>query len=211
MEFKESNVVNTLNNNEKFNTFKDKFFDEKTAFAISYFLRNNITVEKQQIIDSLRDETVVDLGAGESKGGLEFAYLSGAFTYVAVDVESSFTGFPKPEQVSMNVDLRHTDMLSYLKTISRNEENPTIYNFIISGVDKNIITDEKYVMDVVSEIKKSLDSRSTILVICPEVVTVTGKEVNLNVFGDELQRQGFKVLLNVDPYTNFWTLRDINK
>lgn len=193
--------------NKQFNTFKDEFFNEETAFRITDSLNKKDSPEKQRILDGLYGETVIDLGAGESIGGLEFAYKTQAMNYIAVDVESTFSKLPKSEEVQMNIHKMNQDMLSYLRTLERGDA--TVNNFIISGVDATIVNDKEYIQDVVSEIKNNIKSESSVLVVCPETTKVKNQVVTLNVFGPELEKQGFKVILNINPFTNFWAL--VNK
>ena len=196
-------------NNEEFNTFKDEFFDEETAFRIVHVLNQRDTPEKQKILNGLYGETVIDLGAGESVGGLDFAYATQALNYIAVDVESTFSKLPESEKVNMNIYKEKKDMLSYLENLKNNDNS--INNFIISGVDTTIIKDKKYIEDVVSKIKNNSKPESSVLVICTEKTKIKDELFELNAFGPELEKQGFKIVLKVNQFINFWALNTEHK
>ena len=106
----------------------------------------------------------------------------------------------------INIRLEHTNMLSYLKKMP-NSENAFRNNFILAGVDKNIIEDKIYVHNVINELKKKISKESVILVICPDTIeSKQGTISGLNVVGDELKKQNFNTITQLDPYKTFWGL-----
>lgn len=136
--------------------------------------QNNKEV-KNRITETLRNQIVVELGAGMESYGYEIARESGAKAFIAVEphyikrLESSIVSAirvansseqeeEESQESAMKVALVQDDMLHFLMRVPIES-----ISIIILGIDDEILPDPGYRIKVASEILKTLSKKGAVI------------------------------------------------
>ena len=150
---------------------------------------------RKDLVESLKGNIVVDLGAGESNLGYVIAQLGGARAYVGVepnfsnrlrasiydggfnvDLRKPFAEYPNSEKL-IPYSVVNSDMLSFLRAIEGDQ-----VSMIAAGIDDSVIHDGKYEADVKVEINRTLAKSGGFLSIRSEIYfgKESGKKIYLS-------------------------------